>query len=147
MEVDFDGVFSMTDNDGPSAGHEQERQRLVERLAEIDYALPGSLGRRENVCGKPGCRCKADPPQLHGPYYLWTRKVDGKTVTRMLTDEQARATNPGSTTRPISDGSSRSYRASRSASSISGSSNGRSVSPSGRGIALEQCGKPRVPPF
>ncbi|HXO59911.1 MAG TPA: DUF6788 family protein [Candidatus Acidoferrum sp.] len=94
MEVDFDGVFSMTDNDGPSAGHEQERQRLVERLAEIDYALPGSLGRRENVCGKPGCRCKADPPQLHGPYYLWTRKVDGKTVTRMLTDEQARRYQP-----------------------------------------------------
>src|ERR1700737_5533554 len=89
MEVDFDGVFSMTDNDGPSAGHEQERQRLVERLAEIDYALPGSLGRRENVCGTPGCRCKAPPPQLHGPYYLWTRKDDGKTVTRMLTDEQA----------------------------------------------------------
>jgi len=92
--VDFDGVFSMTDDDGPSTGHEQERQRLVERLAEIDYALPGSLGRRENVCGKPVCRCKADPPQLHGPYYLWTRKVDGKTVTRMLTDEQARRYQP-----------------------------------------------------
>jgi hypothetical protein len=39
-------------------------------------------------CGKPRCRCKADPPQLHGPYYQWTRKIDGKTVTRRLTDEQ-----------------------------------------------------------
>lgn len=86
--MDFDGDLSVTSGDQPTAGDEQERRRLAERLAEIDYALPGSLGRRENVCGKPGCRCKADPPQLHGPYYLWTRKVDGKTVTRMLTDEQ-----------------------------------------------------------
>jgi hypothetical protein len=88
--VDFEGGFSMTDGVGTSASHERERQRLAGRLAAIDFALPGSLGRRENVCGKPGCRCKADPPQLHGPYHLWTRKVDGKTVTRMLTDEQAR---------------------------------------------------------
>ncbi|HKN49102.1 MAG TPA: DUF6788 family protein [Actinomycetota bacterium] len=67
---------------------EQERRRLAGRLAAIDFALPGSLGRRDNVCGKPGCRCKADPPHLHGPYYLWTRKVDGKTVTRMLSEDQ-----------------------------------------------------------
>jgi hypothetical protein len=92
--VDFHGGFSVADGDQPAADDEQERRRLVERLAEIDYALPGSLGRRENVCGKPGCRCKADPPQLHGPYYLWTRKVDGKTVTRMLTDDQARRYQP-----------------------------------------------------
>lgn len=80
----------MTDEAPPEAVHDQERQRLAARLAAIDFALPGSLGRRDNVCGKPTCRCKADPPQLHGPYYLWTRKVDGKTVTRMLSEEQAR---------------------------------------------------------
>jgi hypothetical protein len=39
-------------------------------------------------CGRAGCRCHADPPQLHGPYWLWTRKVGGKTVTRLLTDQQ-----------------------------------------------------------
>lgn len=36
----------------------------------------------------PNCRCHADPPVLHGPYHQWTRKVGGKTVTRLLTDEQ-----------------------------------------------------------
>jgi len=39
-------------------------------------------------CGKSGCRCKADPPSLHGPYIQWTRSVQGKTVTRFLTQEQ-----------------------------------------------------------
>jgi hypothetical protein len=28
------------------------------------------------------------PPTLHGPYPQWTRKVDGKTVTKLFTPEQ-----------------------------------------------------------
>jgi hypothetical protein len=39
---------------------------------------------RTYACGKPGCRCHADPPRLHGPYAEWTRKIGGKTVTRRL---------------------------------------------------------------
>ena len=50
----------------------------------------GSLVRRFMPCGKPGCRCQASPPELHGPYYQWTRKVRGKTVTVRLTREEAR---------------------------------------------------------
>jgi hypothetical protein len=41
-------------------------------------------------CGKLGCRCQGDPPQLHGPYWQWSHKVAGKTVTRRLTPDQAR---------------------------------------------------------
>ncbi len=41
-------------------------------------------------CGKRRCRCKADPPVLHGPYLHWTRTVAGKTITRTLTEDQAR---------------------------------------------------------
>ena len=39
-------------------------------------------------CGYANCRCRADPPQLHGPYHQWTRKIAGKTVTRILSDDQ-----------------------------------------------------------
>ena len=49
----------------------------------------GSLVRRFMPCGKPGCCCQASPPELHGPYYQWTRKVRGKTVTVRLTREEA----------------------------------------------------------
>jgi hypothetical protein len=50
----------------------------------------GSLVRRFMPCGKPGCCCQASPPELHGPYYQWTRKVRGKTATVRLTREEAR---------------------------------------------------------
>jgi hypothetical protein len=29
------------------------------------------------------------PPQAHGPYNQWTAKVNGKTVTRRLTETEA----------------------------------------------------------
>jgi hypothetical protein len=40
-------------------------------------------------CGKKGCRCQVTPPQLHGPYYQWTRTVRGRTVTTRLREDQA----------------------------------------------------------
>jgi hypothetical protein len=61
--------------------------RIAAELGTIGPTLPGSITRRETRCGKDGCRCGADPPQLHGPYWWWTRRVNGKTVTRMLPDE------------------------------------------------------------
>ena len=45
---------------------------------------------RFNRCGKPNCACHANPPKLHGPYWHWTAKVDGKTVNRRLTEREAR---------------------------------------------------------
>jgi hypothetical protein len=62
----------------------------ISALLEAGPPLPGSLVQRHNRCARPDCRCKADPPRLHGPYPAWTRKVDGKTVTRSLNPEQAR---------------------------------------------------------
>lgn len=67
---------------------EQQRLKLAHEIAQIDAALPGSLVIRSTRCGKPTCRCKADPPQLHGPYIQWTRKINGTTRTRLLTPEQ-----------------------------------------------------------
>ena len=50
----------------------------------------GSVVRRFMPCGKPGCRCQAAPPNLHGPYYQWTRKVGGKTATLRLSEREAK---------------------------------------------------------
>ena len=60
----------------------------IAALAATGFALPGTLADRMTRCGRPNCRCHADPPRLHGPYHQWTRKKDGKTATRILTDDQ-----------------------------------------------------------
>jgi hypothetical protein len=70
------------------------RKALAEALAEIDGLLPGSLVVRLMRCGKHNCACKADPPALHGPYTQWTRTVRGKTVTKLLTEEQLARCQP-----------------------------------------------------
>jgi len=65
-----------------------QQRRIAKALSEIGFALPGSLTVRAYRCGKANCRCKGEPPQLHGPYAFWTRKVNGKTVTRILSEDQ-----------------------------------------------------------
>lgn len=76
--------------DGTSLNDYQDRYRSVLReVGEIGYIRAGSLAIRNNFCGTPTCRCHADPPQPHGPYYQWTAKVNGKTVNRRLTPQQA----------------------------------------------------------
>jgi len=70
------------------------KQRIARQLADIGFALPGNVTERMMRCGKPTCRCKADPPQLHGPYIQWTRTVEGKTVTKLLTPQQLERYRP-----------------------------------------------------
>lgn len=72
----------------PTAAQRRSQAALARALGEIGFALPGTLTERHLRCGKSNCRCKHDPPALHGPYWQWTRKRDGKTVTRWLTPDQ-----------------------------------------------------------
>lgn len=68
-----------------------ERYEALKReVATVPPIRRGSLVRRFVPCGKAGCRCQASPPELHGPYYQWTRKVRGKTVTARVTPAQAK---------------------------------------------------------
>ena len=68
-----------------------EARRIATELAAIarsGQVLSGTIIERRTHCGHPGCRCMAEPPQPHGPYYQWTRKVRNKTVGRWLSAEQ-----------------------------------------------------------
>ena len=77
-----------------SAAIERRRAKIVAEIAALGLPLPGSLVERRTRCGNTGCHCHGDPPQLHGPYLIWTRKVDNKTVTRTLDTTQADALRP-----------------------------------------------------
>lgn len=72
----------------PNAADRRAQARIAAGLGSAGFALPGTILERRISCGKKGCRCSADPPQLHGPYYQWTRKVKGKTETRLLSATQ-----------------------------------------------------------
>jgi hypothetical protein len=78
------------DNDGvsPTPAQQAQARRIARELAALGFALPGTLADRMTRCGRANCRCHADPPRRHGPYHQWTRKKNGKTATRILTDDQ-----------------------------------------------------------
>jgi hypothetical protein len=71
------------------ADYEQQYRELAAQLANIGMIHSGSVTRRYTRCATPGCKCHADPPQPHGPYYQWTAKVNGKTVTRRISEREA----------------------------------------------------------
>ena len=60
---------------------------IKRELATLEELRPGSLSRQYNVCGSPGCRCKASPPQKHGPYYHLSYTRHGKGGTRLVKKE------------------------------------------------------------
>lgn len=68
----------------------QERyDQLKTQLAKIGWIRRGSISERYMPCGTKTCRCQADPPQLHGPYYQYSRVVEGKTKSVRLSRQQA----------------------------------------------------------
>ena len=72
-----------------AADIETRRQQVIAQIAALGPTMPGSLVMRSSRCGHTGCACRADPPRLHGPYPVWTRSINGKTITRSLKPEQA----------------------------------------------------------
>jgi hypothetical protein len=60
----------------------------------LALGLTGHVNALKMICrpgarrGRANCRCHADPPVRHGPYWQWTRKVADKTITRLVPEEQ-----------------------------------------------------------
>lgn len=82
-------VMANTSMDKRLAKVKKRYDALIAEISEVGYIASGSLAPRFNRCGKANCRCHRDPPQLHGPYWHWTATVNGKTVNRRLSDEEA----------------------------------------------------------
>lgn len=75
----------------PEIETDDQFETLKKEILGIGYVRPGSLVQRFTSCCNPACRCMAQPPQLHGPYYQWSYKVAGKTKTIRLSGAQANA--------------------------------------------------------
>lgn len=72
------------------ARYQARYAQLASQLSDVGLIAAGSVTHRYTRCATPGCRCNAEPPRPHGPYYQWTAKVNGKTVTRRLSEDEAR---------------------------------------------------------
>jgi hypothetical protein len=63
---------------------EREIEITKQALIKIGDLRPGSLSMQYNVCGRPGCRCKATPPEKHGPYYQVSFTRKGKSSSKFV---------------------------------------------------------------
>ena len=63
---------------------ERQIEQIKRALIRVGPLRMGSLSEQYNVCGTPGCRCKASPPKKHGPYYQLSYTRNGKSTTRFV---------------------------------------------------------------
>jgi hypothetical protein len=70
---------------------EKELLRRIERVkvevAKLGDLRPGKVSVQYNTCGTPNCRCKADPPKRHGPYYQLNYTRGGRSRTEAVRPE------------------------------------------------------------
>jgi len=69
------------------ASLEAQIAKLKQTIVGLGDLRPGKLSQQYNVCGKADCRCKADPPQKHGPYYQLSFTRNGKSSTQFVRKE------------------------------------------------------------
>lgn len=70
--------------DDPATALRRRIEAIKGELARLGPLRRGTLTQQYNVCGTPGCRCKNEPPQKHGPYYqlsyTWQRHSRSESV-------------------------------------------------------------------
>jgi len=63
---------------------ERQIAKIKRELVALGDLRIGSLSQQYNVCGSPGCQCKASPSRKHGPYYQLSYTHKGKSTTRAI---------------------------------------------------------------
>ena len=66
---------------------EKRIQIIKQQISKLGDLRPGALSKQYNICGNPNCRCKADPPVKHGPYYQISFTRHGKSSSQFVRDE------------------------------------------------------------
>ena len=66
---------------------EKRIQKIKQEIGEVGDLRPGTLSQQYNVCGSPGCQCKASPPIKHGPYYQISFTRHGKSSSQFVRKE------------------------------------------------------------
>ncbi len=67
---------------------QQRIEQLKAEIAALGALRPGTLSRQYNVCGTPGCRCKEDPDQRHGPYHQLSYTWNGRSRSEFVREQE-----------------------------------------------------------
>jgi hypothetical protein len=66
------------------ASLETERRRLLAELERVGDLRRGSISASHRRCGKTACVCRRPDHPGHGPQFLLTTRIDGRSRSRSL---------------------------------------------------------------
>ena len=69
-----------------------QKETILYQIGELGEFRQGSLSPRYRKCGKPYCHCAKEGSKGHGPLWMITRSMSGKTISKAIPSEEAAAT-------------------------------------------------------
>jgi len=64
---------------------QQQKMEILKKLADIGNFRRGTISVNYRKCGKKNCVCAQQGHPGHGPQYLWSTTLKGKSYTKNLT--------------------------------------------------------------
>jgi hypothetical protein len=69
-----------------------QKNQIFNQISSLDNFRQGSFSPRYRKCGKPYCHCAQEGAKGHGPLWLVTRSVNGKTVSKTIPEDRVEKT-------------------------------------------------------
>jgi hypothetical protein len=69
-----------------------KKEKILQQISKLDDFRQGSLSPRYRKCGKPYCHCAKEDSKGHGPLWMVTRSVKGKTISKAIPLEEVDTT-------------------------------------------------------
>ena len=66
---------------------QMQKEEILRQISELDDFRQGSLSPRYRKCGKPYCHCAQKDSKGHGPLWMVTRSLKGKTISKAIPKE------------------------------------------------------------
>ncbi len=65
-----------------------QKDQILQKISELNDFRQGSLSPRYRKCGKSYCHCAKEGSKGHGPLWMTTRSVGGKTISKAIPKEK-----------------------------------------------------------
>ena len=69
-----------------------QKEKILQQISELDDFRQGSLSPRYRKCGKSYCHCAKKGSKGHGPLWMTTRSLRGKTISKAIPKEKVDTT-------------------------------------------------------